>query len=115
MVGIREKLSTLKKIRNLNADRGSATTWYYNNEEDMQVISGDASYYIFHIIPTNHDFIDSSMQRKKGLNQLKGNVNEVENNNSPWRSNHNIKYILLIINLAQTILLSLYSSLLCFT
>ena len=54
--------------RGLNDDsRGNTGTNWNNNEENVQVDSGDVSYVIVHIISPNRDFFDSAIQRGKAL------------------------------------------------
>ena len=64
--------------RGLNDDsRGNAGTNWNNNEEDVQVDSGDISYVIVHIISPNRAFFDSDIQYGKAFDRLKFNVSEI--------------------------------------
>ena len=49
--------------RKINNNDGSNTAAKYNtNEEGMQVDSGEISYHIVSINPTNHEFLDPTSQ-----------------------------------------------------
>ena len=60
-----------------NSDSGTTATKYNTNEEDMQVDSGEISYHIIIIDPTNHEFLDPTSQLGRGLCHLKLDVKEI--------------------------------------
>eukprot|EP00957_Ditylum_brightwellii_P023713 1789437-Ditylum_brightwellii.AAC.1 len=49
-----------------------------NNNEELQVDTGDISYHFVHIVPTNHNFLDYSTSLGQHLNGLKYNVTEID-------------------------------------
>ena len=66
---------SLITARNLSNTSNAALN---TTEEDLHVDSGEISYHIVHISPTNKDFLDDSKVLGVRLNALKYNVSAIE-------------------------------------
>ena len=49
-----------------------------NNQEDVYVDSGDISYHIVQVLPSNKDFLDPTTELGKELEELKFDVHGIE-------------------------------------
>ena len=71
-------------VQNINnggnaAGGNSNTNQYNNNNETVQVESGDVSYHIISISPTNRDFFYETTQLSAQLKDLKFHVSHIDN------------------------------------
>lgn len=73
--GIINDKSLMTNHSNNNSSRNS------NNEQDTQVDSGDISYHIVQIVPTNRAFLDDTTPLGRELNEAKFDVNQIQNAN----------------------------------
>ena len=65
-----------------NASDGTTTVNYNDNEEDMQVGSGEISYHILSINPASDGFLDPNSQLGRDLSCLKFDLKQLKNSST---------------------------------
>ena len=71
-----------KSMITTNANANTSNNPSLNNNDDVQIDSGDISYHIVHISPTDKNFLESTSVLGTRLNALKFDVTSIETNNS---------------------------------